>query len=200
MYFSAENCKSHCHGGVRVANAALVDFGSNIFRFWHYSFSIENSFEKSLQNRGFSALTSRSGFGAANRYNLVEPVCVVLLSCAPPCLQIAMEWLRQGSLVVAAACVILLCFAAILLCLGIVHDFGFSIHGFKCLKVSLSKSLRCVKTSQCKNLLCKSFSVTELALCQCFAVQGLLCVRDCFVQTFAVCKSLLCVKASPCKG
>ena len=28
------------------------------------------------------------------------------------CLQIAVEWLRQGALVVAAACVILLCFAA----------------------------------------------------------------------------------------
>ena len=38
LYFSAESCKWHCNGGVRVANAALAaiffDFGTI-----HYSFS-----------------------------------------------------------------------------------------------------------------------------------------------------------------
>ena len=67
LCFAAESCKSHCIGGVKVANLALAakffDFGSI-----HFPFKIP--FKKALQNRRFSALTSGSGFGVANRCNL----------------------------------------------------------------------------------------------------------------------------------
>ena len=65
-----------------------------------------------LQNRRFSALASRSGFGAANRCHLWSRVeQLSLLRFATQCLQIAVEWLRQGSSAAAAASVILLRFA-----------------------------------------------------------------------------------------
>ena len=51
-----------------------------------------------LQNRRFSALASRSGFGAANRCNLWSRCTQCLLLCfATQCPQIAVEWLHQGS-------------------------------------------------------------------------------------------------------
>ena len=36
-------------------------------------------------------------FWSCKSLQFVEPVCVVLLRFAPHCLQIAVEWLRQGS-------------------------------------------------------------------------------------------------------
>ena len=128
---------------------------------WQQNFSILALFIfllkfllKSASKSTFFCFDVEIRFWSCKSLQFVEPVCVVLLRFAPHCLQIAVEWLRQGSLVVAAACVILLCFAVILLCFEIVHVFGFSIHSFKCLKVSLSKSLLCVKASPCKSLLC----------------------------------------------
>ena len=65
---SAETGKLHCNGGgVRVANGALtgqaLGFGTT-----HFPFTIP--FEKRFKSVLFPLLTSGSGFGAANPYNL----------------------------------------------------------------------------------------------------------------------------------
>ena len=69
LCFLAESCKSHCNGGLRVANAALAakffDFGTS-----HFPFKIP--FKKCFKIDVFSVSTSSSGirFGAANRCKL----------------------------------------------------------------------------------------------------------------------------------
>ena len=70
---------------MKVANGALAVF----FHFGADDFPL-------LQNRRFSACVSRSGFGAAICVPC-DPLCVILLRFATESLQIAVEWLRQGS-------------------------------------------------------------------------------------------------------
>ena len=69
-----------------------------IFRILALMMFLLFSFQKVLQNRRFSAVASRSGFGAANCCHLWSRVeQLSLLRFATQCLQIAVEWLRQGS-------------------------------------------------------------------------------------------------------
>ena len=70
--------------------ADFFDFGSD-------DFPLKIAFKKVLPNRRFSALASRSTFGAANGCKCWSRCDVVLLCFASQCLQIAVEWLRQGS-------------------------------------------------------------------------------------------------------
>ena len=59
LRFAAESRKSHCNGSVRRVNGAL---GADFFDFGIDDFPFKIPF-KVLQNRRFSALASRSGFG-----------------------------------------------------------------------------------------------------------------------------------------
>ena len=66
LHFAAESYKSHCNGGVGGGNGALAAVFSD---FGRYNFPFKNSISRLLQNRPFSVLALRSGFGAANRCN-----------------------------------------------------------------------------------------------------------------------------------
>ena len=93
LRFAAKSRKSHCNGSVRRVKGALgtvffLDFGTNDFIF-------KIPFKMRLKIVVFP-LASRSGFGAVKSQQFVEPLCVVLLCFVTQCLQIAMEWLRQG--------------------------------------------------------------------------------------------------------
>ena len=111
-------------------------------------------------------------------------------------------------LLVAAACVILLCFAAESCkshCNGGVRvanaalaakfvDFGTIHFPFKIL---FKKGFKIF----CKLALCKSFSVQKLALCKrLLRVEAPLRKSLLCVKVSSLCKSLLCVKASLCKS
>ena len=59
----------------------MVLFGNTFGDFGNDNFPFLNSFQEPLQNRRFSSLASRSGFGAANRCSCVLPFyCVSQLS------------------------------------------------------------------------------------------------------------------------
>ena len=64
--FASEGRKSHCNGCMKVANGALA---ADFVHFGIDAFPLKIVFEKCV-NRRFSALASRSSFGAANRSNL----------------------------------------------------------------------------------------------------------------------------------
>ena len=67
LRFAAESRESHCNGNVRRVNGAL---GANFSNFGSDDFPFKVLLKKVLQNRRFSALAARSGFGSANRCNL----------------------------------------------------------------------------------------------------------------------------------
>ena len=52
---------------------------------------------KNASKSTFSFFDVEIRFWSCKSLQFVEPVCVVLLRFAPHCLQIAVEWLRQGS-------------------------------------------------------------------------------------------------------
>ena len=61
--FAAENRKSYCNGCMTVANGALA---APLLQFGIDDFSFQIPFKKCFQNRRFSAVASKSSFGAAS--------------------------------------------------------------------------------------------------------------------------------------
>ena len=79
---------------MKVGNCVLAP---DFCHFGIDDFPFKIPLKKVLQNRRFSALASRSGFGAAKSLQLVELLCVIPWRFGTQCLQIAVEWLSQGS-------------------------------------------------------------------------------------------------------
>ena len=93
LCFAAESCTSHYNGGVQVANLPLAaqffDFGTIHFLF--------NFLLKIASKSTFFCFDVEIRFWSCQSLQFVEPVCVVLLRFATYCLQIALEWLPEGS-------------------------------------------------------------------------------------------------------
>ena len=95
LCFAAESCKSHCNGGLQVANLPLAaqffDFGTIHFLF--------NFLLKIASKSTFFCFDVEpiAAIWSCQSLQFVEPVCVVLLRFATHCLQIAVEWLPEGS-------------------------------------------------------------------------------------------------------
>ena len=88
LCFAAEGRRSHCNGCMKVANGALAADVSILA----LMISLENSFY-----RRFSALASRSGFGAANSCNL----CIAVVRKFHSCLQFSVcgsQWIAASRL------------------------------------------------------------------------------------------------------
>ena len=85
LRFKSESPTSHCNGCMKVANGALAA----IFFILTLMIFLWKSLLKRAKNRCFSALASRSGFGAANRCNLCEIVRVVVRTSIACVLQLS---------------------------------------------------------------------------------------------------------------
>ena len=145
---------------------------------WQQNFSILAAFIfhlkfllKSSSKSTFFCFDVEIRFWSCKSLQFVEPVCVVLLRFAPHCLQIAVEWLRQGSslwqlhayyycvlqlkvvnrIVMAAWELRMLLWQQNFLILAL---FIFLLKFFSKRASKSSVSLLCVKVSLCKSLLC----------------------------------------------
>ena len=166
---------------------------------------------KVLQNRRFSAWSSRSGFGAA--------ICVAIVRTSIVfCNSVSAD--RSG---MAASRFLAAAGASVYYCVlqrsvvnrtvvaawrlrMVLWQQVFLNFGVSCVAASLCKSLLCAKASLCKSLLCvkaplcQSFLCVKASLCK-----SLLCVKASLCKSLlcvnaSLCKSLLCVRASLCKS
>ena len=111
LCFAAEGRKSHCNGCMKVANGALVTLVTDFSSFWRYDdFPVKISFKKCLKIVVFFAWASRSRFWGCNLCSRCAEFYSIRF-----CNSVSAD--RSGMaasrfLAAAAACVILLSFAA----------------------------------------------------------------------------------------
>ena len=105
LSFAAEDCKSYCSGCIQAAIVICQQIFA-ILALVIFLFKIP--FKKVLQNRLFVALASRSGFGAAISDAVARSSIVLCNSVSADRIVVAASRLLGA----AAACVILLSFAA----------------------------------------------------------------------------------------